>query len=227
MRIVIAEDSALIREGLAGLLEDRGHEVVARVPDGGRLVEASLRLLPDLVLTDLRMAPTFTLEGVHAGRSIRREAPEIGILVLSQHLDPEAAAQLVELGDGVGYLLKDRVLDVEQFLATTRRVVAGEVVLDPGILRLLVGRGEAWDPLRALTRREQEVLELMATGLSNAAIADALVLTGRTVETHIGSILAKLELPEAAESHRRVRAVLTYLAARGDGVDRAGHPRHP
>lgn len=214
MRIVIAEDSALIREGLAGFLEDRGHDVVARAADGDTLVDAVARLRPDAVVTDLRMPPGYREEGIDAAVRIRESAPGTGILVLSQHLDPAAAVRLVGLGDGIGYLLKDRVLDVEDFLAALVRVSTGDIVLDPGIMRTLLRRTTANDPLAALTPRERDVVELMADGRSNGAIADQLVLTERTVETHIGSIFAKLGIVVSDRDNRRVRAVVTYLAAR-------------
>jgi DNA-binding NarL/FixJ family response regulator len=213
VRIVIAEDSALIREGLAGFLEDRGHDVVARVGDAEALVEAARRLGPQAVITDLRMPPGYGDEGVDAAVRIRGFAPRIGILVLSQHLDTTAAVRLVSIGDGIGYLLKDRVLDVDEFLAALERVAAGGVALDPGIVRILVRGPVAADPLASLTRRERDVLELMSDGRSNAAIADTLVLTERTIETHIGSIFAKLGILASDRDNRRVRAVIAYLAA--------------
>lgn len=214
MRIVIAEDSALIREGLAGLLEDRGHQVVARVADADALVDAVARTGPDAVVTDLRMPPGYREEGVDAAVRIRASAPATGILVLSQHLDTAAAMRLAALGDGIGYLLKDRVLDVDDFLSALVRISAGDIVLDSGIVRTLVRRTGANDPLAALTPRERDVLELMSDGRSNGAIANQLFLTERTVETHIGSIFAKLGIAVSDRDNRRVRAVVTYLSAR-------------
>jgi DNA-binding NarL/FixJ family response regulator len=214
VRVVIAEDSALIREGLAGLLEDRGHEVMARIGDIEALVDATARVRPDIVVTDLRMPPTFTDEGVRAAARIRGSMPEVGILVLSQHLDVAAAVELVALGDGVGYLLKDRVLDVQDFLTALDRIAARSVVLDPGIVQKLVRRQVTGDALASLSRRELDVLQIMANGRSNGAIAESLFLTERTVETHITSIFAKLGIAVSGRDNRRVRAVIAYLSAR-------------
>jgi DNA-binding NarL/FixJ family response regulator len=215
VRIILAEDSALLREGLVGLLGDRGHDVVGRCGDAGELLELVQRHDPDLVVTDIRMPPTFTDEGARVAAEIRRTRPRIGILLLSQHIETRAAVDVVTSGAGVGYLLKDRVLDVNEFLEALDRVAAGGTVLDPVVVSALVRRAApAADPLGGLSERERSVLELMADGRSNAAIAERLHLTERTVETHVGSLLGKLGIEVSAQDNRRVRAVLRYLDAR-------------
>ena len=210
MRVVIAEDQALLREGLAQLFAGAGHEVLATVDDADRLRAAVSEHRPDLAVVDVRMPPSFTDEGIRAARWIRDAHPEVGVLVLSQHVEAAGAVGLVSQG-GFGYLLKDRVLDVAEFLEAAERVAGGGSALDPKVVASLVG-GEA-DSLDALTEREREVLALMAEGLSNNAIARRLVLTDRTVEGHVRSVLMKLDLPESGESHRRVLAVIAYLRA--------------
>ena len=210
MRVVIAEDQALLREGLRRLFEDAGHEVVAAVDDADRLRGAVSEHVPDLALVDVRMPPTFTDEGIRAAQWISDAHPGVGVLVLSQHVESAGAVGLVSRG-GFGYLLKDRVLDVDEFLEAAERVAGGGSALDPKVVASLVG-GEA-DTLSVLTGREREVLSLMAEGLTNAGIARRLVLTERTVEGHVRSVLMKLDLPEGDHGHRRVLAVVTYLRA--------------
>lgn len=208
VRVLIAEDQALLREGLGMLFENGGHQVVAllaHVEDISAIVDAEQ---PDLIILDVRMPPTFTDEGVRAARTIKTDHPETGVLVLSQHIETTHAVSLVALG-GFGYLLKDRVLEVDEFLATAERVASGGSALDPEVVASLVTPSGA-GPLSGLTEREREVLELMAQGQTNAAIAAHLVITERTVEAHIGRILAKLDITDVA-GHRRVLAVLKYL----------------
>jgi DNA-binding NarL/FixJ family response regulator len=212
MRIVIAEDTVLLREGLAGLLEDAGHEVVARVGDAQALMAVVAEHEPDLAVVDVRMPPEYEDEGMRAAADIRREHPRTAVLVLSQHVETRHALELVAAG-GFGYLLKHRVLDVDDFLDAARRVSEGGSALDPEVVATLLSPQPQEDGLGALTPREQEVLALMAEGLTNAAIAKRLWLTERTVETHVRSILGKLDLPISGDDHRRVLAVLTYLRA--------------
>jgi DNA-binding NarL/FixJ family response regulator len=209
---VIAEDQALLRAGLARLFEDAGHEVVAAVEDPDSLCAAVGEHEPDLALVDVRMPPSFTDEGIVAARWIREAHPGIGVLVLSQHIEAAGAVSLVSQG-GFGYLLKDRVLNVGEFLDAAERVARGGSSLDPEVVASLVG-GEH-DGLAELTEREREVLSLMAEGLTNSAIAGRLVLTERTVESHVRAVLMKLDLPEADGAHRRVLAVIAYLRAAG------------
>ena len=212
MRVVIAEDQTLLREGLSRLFENGGHEVVAAVDNADRLRARIAEHTPDLAVVDIRMPPTFKDEGIRAARWIRDAHPEIGVLVLSQHVQSAGAVDLVSAG-GFGYLLKDRVLDVEDFLDAAQRVAGGGSALDPQVVASLVG-GEN-DALGSLTGREREVLALMAEGLTNSAIARRLVLTERTVEGHVRSVLMKLDLPESSDAHRRVLAVITYLRSAG------------
>ncbi|WP_433730285.1 response regulator [Actinoplanes sp. CA-051413] len=210
MRIVIGEDSALFREGLASLLIDSGHDVVAKAADAPSLVAAVDATEPDLAVIDIRMPPDHTDDGARAARTVRARHPRTGIVLLSQHIETRHSVELVSSG-GFGYLLKDRVLDVDDFVDALRRVAAGGSALDPEVVtRLLAGRG-AGDPLAALTPREREVLAAMAEGRTNVGIARRLWLTDRTVETHIGSIMAKLGLAADEENHRRVQAVLVFL----------------
>jgi DNA-binding NarL/FixJ family response regulator len=210
VRVVIAEDQVLLREGLARLFEDAGHDVIAAVEEADRLRGAVSEHKPDLAVVDIRMPPTFTDEGIRAARWIRDAHPEVGVLVLSQHLESAGAIELISQG-GFGYLLKDRVLDVAEFLDAAERVARGGSALDPKVVALLV-RGEA-DGLGALTGREREVLSLMAEGLTNYGIARRLVLTERTVEGHVRNVLMKLDLPVSEDAHRRVLAVIAYLRA--------------
>jgi len=212
VRVVIAEDQALLREGLGRLFADAGHEVLASAADATELLSAVAAHRPELVIVDIRMPPTFTDEGARAASEIKRTQPEIGVLVLSQHIETTHAVSLVALG-GFGYLLKDRVLDVAEFLAAAQRVAEGGSALDPHVVASLVsGRGED-DPLGELTEREHEVLELMAQGLTNTGIAKRLYLSERTVEAHIRHVLRKLGVPESEDGHRRVLAVLAHLSA--------------
>lgn len=212
MRVVIAEDQVLLREGLARLFVDGGHEVVATMGDAQGLLSAVSALAPDLVVVDIRMPPTFTDEGAQAARLLKQTHPGLGVLVLSQHIETTHAVDLITLG-GFGYLLKDRVLEVGDFLASAERVARGGSALDPHVVAsLLSQRGHA-DPLGALSERERTVLELMAEGLTNTGIAKRLYLSERTVEAHVRHVLAKLDLPEGEDGHRRVLAVLAHLSA--------------
>ncbi|MEZ5143159.1 MAG: response regulator transcription factor [Acidimicrobiales bacterium] len=212
MRIVIAEDSVLLREGLARLLADFGEEVVAQAGDADEVIAAVEAHRPDLVVMDVRMPPNHTDEGIRAALAIRRTRPEVAVLVLSQYVEQHYAAELLA-GDtaGVGYLLKDRVADVREFVEALRRVGTGGTALDPEVVSNLLASSRRRDPLAALTPRETEVLELMAQGRSNAAIAAALVVSEGAVEKHVSSIFTKLDLPPAESDHRRVLAVLRFL----------------
>ncbi|MFF4869780.1 response regulator [Streptomyces sp. NPDC003444] len=213
LRVVLAEDGVLLREGLTGLLARFGHEVVAAVGDADALREAVAAHDPDVVVTDVRMPPGFRDEGLRAAVALRAERPGLPVLVLSQYVQRSYAADLLDAGDGtgVGYLLKDRVGQVEEFLDALVRVADGGTVVDPEVVRQLLRRHR--DPLAALTPREREVLGLVAEGRSNGAVARRLVVTEAAVGKHIGNILAKLDLPPAEDTHRRVLAVLTYLKA--------------
>ncbi|RKS68487.1 DNA-binding NarL/FixJ family response regulator [Motilibacter peucedani] len=213
MRIVIAEDSVLLREGLTRLLGDGGHEVVAAVGDGPELVAAVEEHRPDLAVTDVRMPPTHRDEGLRAAIEARRRVPGQPVLVLSQYVEDTYAAELLASGDGrgVGYLLKDRVADVGDFLAAVSRVAAGEAVLDPEVIAQVLVRRRSVDRLAALTPREREVLALMAEGRSNQAIAERLVVTDGAVEKHVTSVFGKLGLHPDAGDSRRVLAVLAWL----------------
>jgi DNA-binding NarL/FixJ family response regulator len=214
MRVVIAEDAALFREGLVRLLEDRGHEVCAAVSDGGELLAAAAEHRPDVAVVDIRMPPTHTDEGLRAALELRREHPGTGVLVFSQYIETRYAARLLEgNAAGVGYLLKDRVADVAEFADALARVAAGGTALDPEVVSQLLGAGRHSHGLAALTPREREVLSLMAEGRSNAGIATALVITPGVVEKHVAAIFGKLGLPPAEEDNRRVLAVLRYLGA--------------
>jgi DNA-binding NarL/FixJ family response regulator len=213
LRIVLAEDSVLLREGLSQLLQRFGHTVVAAVGDAPALTAAVGAHEPDVVVTDVRMPPGFGDEGLRAAAALRAARPSLAVLVLSQYVEQTYAVELLDAGHGAGtgYLLKDRVGDVEEFVDAVRRVAAGATVIDPEVVRQLLRRRR--DPLERLTPREREVLALMAEGWSNGAIARTLVVTEAAVAKHIGSILAKLDLPPADDDHRRVRAVLAYLRA--------------
>ena len=214
MRVVVAEDSVLLREGVAHLLEDAGHEVVGQAGNAEELILKVRSYRPDVAVVDIRMPPTQTDEGLRAAKQIRHELPQTGVLVLSAYLESEYALELLsDSAEGVGYLLKDRVSDVEQFLSAVRRVGEGGSALDPEIVSRLVGRRRRQDPIAELTPREREVLSLMAEGLSNAAVAAKLVVTERAVEKHVTGIFAKLRLPASRDQHRRVLAVLAFLRA--------------
>jgi DNA-binding NarL/FixJ family response regulator len=214
VRVVLADDSVLLREGIARLLEDAGFEVVAQSGTAEDLLRHVGMHKPDVALVDIRMPPTQTDEGLRAAQQIRERWPATGVLVLSQYVEPAYALELLgENAEGVGYLLKDRVSDVDEFAAAVRRVGEGGSALDPAVVSQLVGRRRRDDPLDELTPREREVLELMAEGRSNQAIAEKLVITLRAVEKHVTSIFSKLRLSATAEDHRRVLAVLTYLGS--------------
>jgi DNA-binding NarL/FixJ family response regulator len=212
VRIVIGEDSTLFREGLASLLATAGHEVVGRAADAPSLVAVVADTAPDLALIDVRMPPDLTDDGARAARTLRAAHPGLGIVLLSQHIETRHSVELVATG-GFGYLLKDRVLDVEDFLDALTRVAGGGSALDPEVVGRLLGHART-DPLAKLTTREREVLALMAEGRTNVGIARRLWLQYRTVEAHVGNIMAKLGLPADDENHRRVQAVLTYLQHR-------------
>ncbi len=213
MRVVIAEDSVLLREGLTRLLAEAGFEIVEAVGDGEQLLRAVAQHTPDVVVADVRMPPTFTDEGIRAALVVRQRWPATAVLVLSQYVEERYATELLA-GDtkGVGYLLKDRVADVDEFVGALRRVGAGGAALDPEVVSQLLLRGRR-RPLDALTPREQDVLKLMAEGRSNGAIAAELVVTDGAVEKHVSSIFAKLGLAPADTDHRRVLAVLQYVRA--------------
>ncbi|MFI6597780.1 response regulator [Nonomuraea sp. NPDC050536] len=215
MRVVLAEDSVLLREGLIRLLEAAGMQVVAAVPDAARLLRATDEHQPDLVVTDVRMPPSHTDEGLRAALVLRRQQPRLAVLVLSQYVEERYAAQLLASAatGGVGYLLKDRVADVAEFIDALRRVAGGGTALDPEVVAQLLLRGHS-DPLNRLTPRESEVLKLMAEGRSNAGIGQELVLSEGAVGKHIGNIFTKLDLPQTEGDHRRVLAVLQFLKIR-------------
>jgi DNA-binding NarL/FixJ family response regulator len=211
VRVVIAEDGLIVREGIAGMLRHFGHEVVAAVADAPALLAAVAEHRPDVVVTDVRMPPGFSDEGLQAAIALRAADPELPVLVLSQYVEQTYAAELLDSGRaaGVGYLLKDRIGEVAEFVDALVQVAAGRTVVDPEVVRQLLGRRR--DPLRRLTPREREVLALMAEGRSNTAIARSLVVSEAAVAKHIGSLLAKLDLPPDVDDHRRVRAVLAFL----------------
>ena len=209
---MIADDSRLLREGIASLVRGEGIEVVAQASDPEELLAAVDAHRPDVAIVDIRMPPTHTDEGLRAAQTIRERSPDVGVLVLSQYVEPSYALELLsENAEGVGYLLKDRVSDVDEFAGAVRRVAEGGSALDPAVVQMLVGRRRTRDPLEELSPREREVLELMAEGRSNQAIGDRLFITPKTVEAHVASIFSKLELQPAVEDHRRVLAVLAYL----------------
>ncbi|MEU4622264.1 response regulator transcription factor [Actinoplanes sp. NPDC023801] len=211
-RVVLAEDGVLLREGLVGVLVRFGFEVVAAVGDADELVAAVQEHDPGLVITDIKMPPSFSDEGLRAAVRLRRDRPGLPVVVLSQYVQHDYAADLIGTGDGVGYLLKDRVADIAEFVAALRTVVAGGTVVDPDVVRRLISRPQ--DPLGGLSAREREVLALIAEGRSNSAIAAELFISDPAVGKHVGNILAKLGLPPTDDTNRRVMAVLTYLRAR-------------
>ena len=214
MRVVVADDSVLLREGVVRLLEENGFEVVGQAGDADDLIRKVKAHKPDVAVVDIRMPPTNTDDGLRAALEIRAELPDTGVLVLSQYVEEGYALDLVgDSAGGVGYLLKDRVADVERFVDSVRRVADGGSALDPEVVSQLLGRARRDDPLAELTPREREVLELMAEGRSNNAIAEHMVVTERAVEKHVTSIFGKLGLAPAPEDHRRVLAVLAFLRA--------------
>src|SRR5258705_5912074 len=210
-RTVVADDDVLLREGLASLLERSDFEVVGQAGDADELLDLVHEHEPELVIVDIRMPPTHTTEGLDAARTIREQFPDTGILVLSAHVEIEHAMELLSSGQRIGYLLKSRVINVDDFIETLGRIRGGGSVVDPGLVQTLVTVHRAEDPLTVLTAREQEVLALMAEGRSNAGIAGELWLAEGTVEKHVRHILAKLQLPETKDDHRRVLAVVTFL----------------
>jgi DNA-binding NarL/FixJ family response regulator len=211
-RVLIADDATLFREGLASLLNDQGFDVVATTERAQHLTQLAWRHRPDLAILDIRMPPTHTTEGLEAALELRSSSPGIAILILSQYVEARYATELLTHDPtGVGYLLKQRVSDVDALLAALHRILAGGSVIDPEVVSLLIGRQRRPGPLERLTDRERSVLELMAQGRANPGIANQLTLSLRTVETHVRSIFTKLDLPDASNDHRRVLAVLTYL----------------
>jgi DNA-binding NarL/FixJ family response regulator len=217
MRIVIAEDSTLFREGLTRLLSEAGHRITAAVADADALVEAVTSDLPDLAVIDVRMPPTLTDDGARAAQQLRARYPDLPMLLLSQHIETRYSVALVASG-GFGYLLKDRVLRVHDFLDAVERVAAGGSALDPEVVRGLLAPTRVDDPISTLTTREREVLALVAEGRSNASIAACLVVAERTVETHMRSIFQKLQIGETADRHRRVMAVLAFMRTRSAAI---------
>ena len=211
MRVVVADDDLLLREGLASLLDRSGFDVVGRASDGGQLLALVRECVPELVVADIRMPPTHTTEGLDAARVIREEFPDMAIMVLSAHVDAEHAMELLASGRGIGYLLKNRVTDVADFVDTLQRVANGASVVDPALVSELVSARRSDGPLAALSARERDVLAQMAEGRSNAGIGQRLWVTEGTVEKHVRSILTKLGLPETGDDHRRVLAVITFL----------------
>jgi DNA-binding NarL/FixJ family response regulator len=210
-RVVLADDDVLLREGLAALLERAGFDVVGQANDANRLLELARKEHPDVAIVDVRMPPTHTTEGLQAAREMREELPQIAILVLSAHIEVEHAMELLGGGRGIGYVLKTRVAEVDEFTETLERVAAGGSVIDPALVERLVSAQRVRDPLAALTPRERDVLALMAEGRSNGGIARKLWITQTTVEKHVKSIFGKLRLPETADDHRRVLAVIAFL----------------
>ncbi|WP_433044885.1 response regulator [Dactylosporangium sp. CS-033363] len=215
MRAIVADDAVLLRSGVVAILGDAGFDVVAAVGTGPDLVAAALRHEPGLVVADVRMPPTHSDDGIVAVREIRRSLPGTAVVLLSQYVEAERAVDLFqEQPSGLGYLLKDRVIEIDDFLAAVHRVAAGGSAIDPAVVARLIGRPQKVAPLDRLTDRERDVLALMAEGLSNGAIGERLYLGLRTVETHVNGVFTKLGLFPAAEEHRRVKAVLAYLSAR-------------
>jgi DNA-binding NarL/FixJ family response regulator len=214
LRVIVADDDVLLREGLASLLGRSGFDVVGRVGNGTEALALVRAENPDLLVIDIRMPPTNTTEGLDVARVVRAELPEIGILVLSAHVEVEHAVELLASGHAIGYLLKSRVTDVAEFVDSLQRIANGGSVVDPALIQELVSGRRREDPLAVLSPREHEVLALMAEGRTNAGIARRLWLTEGTVEKHVRSILNKLNLPETADDHRRVRAVITFLESR-------------
>jgi DNA-binding NarL/FixJ family response regulator len=214
LRVIVADDDVLLREGLASLLGRSGFDVIGRVGNGTEALALVRAENPDLLVVDIRMPPTNTTEGLDVARVIRAELPEIGILVLSAHVEVEHAVELLASGHAIGYLLKSRVTDVAEFVDSLQRIANGGSVVDPALIQELVSGRRREDPLAVLSPREHEVLALMAEGRTNAGIARRLWLTEGTVEKHVRSILSKLNLPDTVDDHRRVRAVITFLESR-------------
>lgn len=214
LRVVLAEDDVLLREGLASLLQRSGFEVIGQTADGSGLLSLVRNTPPDLVVVDIRMPPGYAAEGLQAARVIREEFPEVGILVLSAHVEVEHAMELLATGKKIGYLLKSRVTDLAEFVDTLERIGRGASILDPALVQELISAQRRNDPLAALSARERQVLALMAEGRSNAGIARRLWVSEGTVEKHVRSILTKLDLAETDDDHRRVLAVVTFLDAR-------------
>lgn len=210
-RVVVADDDVLLREGLASLLGEAGYDVVDRAGDATTLITAVRAQQPDLVVIDIRMPPTLTSEGIDVARTIRNESPQIGILLLSAHVELETAIDFLQGGERIGYLLKSRILKVEELVDALARIALGGAVIDPHLVQELFAQQRRSDPLAVLTTREREVLALVAEGRSNSGIAHLLWITEGAVEKHVRSILAKLQLPATTEDHRRVLAVLTFL----------------
>jgi serine/threonine-protein kinase PknK len=214
IRVVLADDDVLFREALASLLERSGFEIAGQAGDANQLLDAVREKSPDLVIVDIRMPPGHSTDGLDAAQAIRREFPQTAILVLSAHVEVEHAMELLASGERVGYLLKSRVTDVGDFISSLERITQRGSVVDPALVKELVAARRKNDPLDTLTSRERQVLALMAEGVSNAGIARKLFIAEGTVEKHVNSILSKLDLPDTAEDHRRVLAVITFLEAR-------------
>jgi DNA-binding NarL/FixJ family response regulator len=212
-RVVVADDDVLVREGIASVLGEVGYEVIERVGDAHALIDAVRARQPDLVVVDIRMPPTHTSEGIDVARAIRGEFPQIGILLLSAHIELETAIEFLQSGEGIGYLLKSRITKIEDLADAVHRIADGAAVIDPVLVRELLSQRRRTDPLAVLTAREREVLALVAEGRSNNGIANRLLISEGAVEKHVRSILAKLELPATEEDHRRVLAVLLFLDA--------------
>jgi DNA-binding NarL/FixJ family response regulator len=213
-RLILADDDVLLREGIASLLGNAGYDVVGQAGDAASLIDIVREQRPELVVIDIRMPPSYTTEGLEAARTIRNDFPEMGILLLSAHVEVETALDLLEEGERIGYLLKSRVIKAADFLDAVERIASGGSVVDPSLVKALVGASRRDDLLAELTAREREVLALMAEGRSNNGIAHRLYITEGAVEKHVRSILMKLQLPTTEEDHRRVLAVVTYLESR-------------
>ncbi|MFL5954651.1 MAG: response regulator [Gaiellaceae bacterium] len=214
LRVVVADDDVLLRQGLAALLREGGYDVVGEAIDAESLIELARKEVPDIAIVDIRMPPTHTTEGLEAARTIREELPEVAILVLSAHIEVEHAMDLLGAGRGIGYVLKTRVGDVDELTDTLERIRSGGSVVDPALVEELVRARRARDPLEELTARERDVLALMGEGRSNTGIARSLWIAEGTVEKHVRSIFQKLQLPDASDDHRRVLAVIAFLGSK-------------